>query len=149
MVERMNRTLLDILRTLPRYHKSNWPESVSKMTHAYNCTKHSVTGFSPFYLMFGREPLLPIDLLKGTNEDITVTKANYQKFIDKWKTQMEQAYAIANRQTLKRREKDSEKWNQHKLVSELQIRDRTVTNSEKDQVQKEEEDSIFKEAGYS
>ena len=39
-VEKMNRTLLSMLRTLPDLKKRKWDESLNKMIHAYNCTKH-------------------------------------------------------------------------------------------------------------
>ena len=35
------------------------------MTHAYNCTVSPVTGFSPYFLMFGRNPELPLDIDLG------------------------------------------------------------------------------------
>ena len=42
-----------MLGTLPTHAKKNWQEWVTTLTHAYNCTVSTVTGFSPYILMFG------------------------------------------------------------------------------------------------
>ena len=54
-----------MLGTLPKEEKLRWSKWVPAMTHAYNCTKCQVTGFSPYFLMFRCEPLLPIDIEYG------------------------------------------------------------------------------------
>ena len=59
--ERFNRTLLMMIGCLPTADKANWQGWVNHLTHAYNCTKSQVTGFSPYFLMFGREPRIPVD----------------------------------------------------------------------------------------
>lgn len=64
-VERFNRTLLDMLGTLENKNKSHWRDFVKPLVHAYNCTKNDVTGFTPYELMFGRQPRLPVDLAFG------------------------------------------------------------------------------------
>ena len=51
--EYFNATLINMLGTLPEKPKSTWREQVPTLGHAFNCTRNNVTGFSPYYLMFG------------------------------------------------------------------------------------------------
>ena len=67
--ERFNRTLHNLLRTLPVSRKRNWPSCLPHVLFCYNTTPHQVTGESPFFLMFGREPGLPVDFLFGRVRD--------------------------------------------------------------------------------
>ena len=50
-----------MLGTLPNEDKINWPEHVTTLVHAYNCTKFNSTGISPDFLLYGRHPMLPIE----------------------------------------------------------------------------------------
>ena len=78
-----NATLINMLGTLPEIPKSTWGEQVSTLVHAYSCTRNDVTGFSPYYLMFGRKPCIPIDILFGTNTaDLKGHKGNSTTYIE-------------------------------------------------------------------
>ena len=64
-----------MLGTLLIECKKEWQEWVAAMTHAYNCTVSKTTGFSPYFLMYGREPQLPIDIelsLPGRHQEFNV-----------------------------------------------------------------------------
>ena len=54
-----------MLRMLPEDFKSKWTQHISTLTYACNCTHSYATGFSPYYLLYGRHPLLPIDIEFG------------------------------------------------------------------------------------
>lgn len=60
--ERFNRTLHNLFRTLPTLQKLNLALCLPQVLFCYNTTPHQGTGEFSF-LMFGREPRLPIDFL--------------------------------------------------------------------------------------
>ena len=77
--EHFNTTLISMLGTLPSHAKRNWQEWITTLTHAYNCTVSPVTGFTPYFLMFGRNPKLPLDIDLGisTMEQEVTSQQNY------------------------------------------------------------------------
>lgn len=63
-VERFNRTLLAMLSQWTE-NEAEWDEHLESVMLAYRSAKHSSTGFTPYFLMFGREVRLPIELEWG------------------------------------------------------------------------------------
>ena len=97
-------TLINMLDTLPEKPKSTWREQVPTLVHAYNCTRNNATGFSPYYLIFGWKPQLPIDLIFGTNT--ANLKGNSITYVENLKKSMEWAYKTANDVIKKEQERD-------------------------------------------
>ena len=46
--------------------RAKWPSHLGPILITYNATRSLVTGYSPYFLMFGRRPRLPVDLLFPT-----------------------------------------------------------------------------------
>lgn len=111
-VERFNRTILQMLKTLTEKEKSNWKEALNKLVFAYNCTKCEVTGFSPFYLLFGRSPRLPVDALFGLDQDRGTT--NQREYVERWTKGMQEAYEIARDHAEKSAERNKRNYD-HKV----------------------------------
>ena len=94
-MERFNRILFSVLRTLRENKKERWKDSLNKVVHAYNCTRNNVTGFSPFYLLFGRSFNLDV---WSPRDKPGVTHRGYVK---KWQISMKEAYLQAAKNILK------------------------------------------------
>ena len=93
-VERFNRTLLSMIRTLPEKHKSRWRDHLNKVVHAYNRSKNDATGYTPFFLVFGRASRLPIDLMFNLKPPSGFS--SYPEYVQKRRNAMSEAYKIAS-----------------------------------------------------
>ena len=94
-VERQNRTLGNMLKSLSQNEKKDWKKHLAKLAFACNSTVNKSTGFSPHFLMFGREAKLPIDLVFQEVGIETGEVQSHEKFAKEWEDSMKKAYEIA------------------------------------------------------
>jgi len=60
--EVVNRTLSTLLRAIIKKNIKSWEECLPHVEFAYNRSVHSATQFSPFEIVYGFNPLTPLDL---------------------------------------------------------------------------------------
>lgn len=125
--ERFNRTLLGMLRTLDESQKSRWKDHLNKVVHAYNSTVHEATGFSPFFLLFGREPTLPVDLLFPKREE--EKSQSHSGYAEKWRGVMQEAYTIARQNMRKSARRGQKNYNRRAWSSVLQPGDHVLVRN--------------------
>lgn len=127
-VERYNRTLLSMLGTLKDKEKNRWREYVRPLTHAYNCTRSDVTGFSPYELMFGRQPRLPIDIAFGlpVKKDLDMSHSQYVRNL---KTYLKDSYQLASANAKKIADKNKRRFDMRVRESTLDIGDRVLVRN--------------------
>ena len=95
--ERFNSTLCNMLGTLNEEEKSDWKSHLGCMTHAYNCTKHASITYSPYYLMFGRHPRLPIDVEFGLNKPNCSENSSKSRYMQKLRRRLNYAFQKASK----------------------------------------------------
>lgn len=127
-VERFNRTLLSMLGTLQDKNKTHWRDFVKPLAHAYNCTKNEVTGFSPYELMFGRQPRLPVDIAFGlpVKDGRTTSHSQYVKNL---KARLEYSYGLAIQNAKKVADKNKKRFDKVVKESTLEKGDRVLVRN--------------------
>ena len=62
-IERVHQTLRRMIAKMDPKKRAKWPSHLGPILIAYNATRSLITGYSPYFLMFGHRPRLPVDLL--------------------------------------------------------------------------------------
>ena len=88
-VKRVHQTLRRMIAKMDPNKKAKWPSHLGPILIAYNATRSLITGYSPYFLMFGRQPRLPVDLLFPTvrwDENSWTTDKYIMSLYDKLKS---------------------------------------------------------------
>ena len=108
--------------TLPTNAKKNWQEWIATLTHAYTCTLSSVTGFSPYFLMFGRTPKIPLDVEIGVTL-VDQEQESYQNYAKKLQARLKWAYQKAQENNKNKSERQKKYYNQKMKCISLKLDD--------------------------
>lgn len=125
--ERFNQTLLNMLGTLEPIQKTDWKSYVGPLVHAYNCTRHDTTGFSPYQLMFGRNPRLPIDVVFGLVD--TEEEQSYTKYIQELKEKLKYSFELASESARMAQSKQKKYYDMKARAAVLEVGDRVLVKA--------------------
>ena len=64
-IERWHRSMNALLGKTVEVHQKDWPQRLPFVVNAYNGCVHESTGYTPNFLMFGRELNVAVDLILG------------------------------------------------------------------------------------
>ena len=109
LVERFNRTLIDMLAKTAEQNGKNWDEKLPFVLFAYRTAVQESTGESPFRLLYGRDPKLPTeDALSCPVDSSQVDLSNYKTEVslnmaEAWKLAQER---ISKAQTHQKKQHD-------------------------------------------
>jgi Integrase zinc binding domain/Integrase core domain len=65
MTERVNRTLKPLIAIFAQEHPHSWDKEIQQLAFAIRTSVNETTGETPAFLMFGRDPIIPLDLIIG------------------------------------------------------------------------------------
>ena len=97
-VERMNQTIIRMIGKLGEDQKACWSEHLPELLLAYNATRSAVTGYSPYYLLFGRRPRILVDFQFPTHRDPPHTTSMAQ-LVATMQERLKEAFEVARQLT--------------------------------------------------
>ena len=97
-VEHMNQMIIHMIGKLEEDRKACWSEHLPELMLAYNATRSAVTGYSPYYLLFGRRPRIPVDYLFPTLRD-SPHQTKMEVSVVAMQKRLKEAFAVARHLT--------------------------------------------------
>ena len=97
-VERMNQMIIRMIGKLEEDRKACWLEHLPELLMAYNATRSAVTSYSPYYLLFGRRPRIPVDYLFPTLRD-SPHQTKMEVSVAAMQKRLKEAFAVVRRLT--------------------------------------------------
>jgi len=100
LTERFNQTLKIMLTNFVNDAQNNWDELLEQLAFAYKTAEHTIHEHTPFELMYGRIPKIPIDIFyqpRTQSIEITSNENEFvEKFVNNQKVFFRKAYTAVN-----------------------------------------------------
>ena len=97
-VKRMNQTIIHMISKLEEDRKACWSKHLPELLLAYNATHSTVTGYSPYYLLFDRRPRIPVNYLFPTLRD-SPHQTKMEVSVAAMQKRLKEAFTVARRLT--------------------------------------------------
>jgi len=92
--EQFHATLNSTMGRMVSKHQKEWDLLLPHLMAAYRASEHQSTGYSPNYLMFGREVRAPVDIVFGIPEE---PSASYDDYTSTLESRMREAYSLVRK----------------------------------------------------
>lgn len=117
--EHFNGTLKTLISKYINKTHDDWDECLPILTCAYNSSVHESTGFSPYYMLFGREWNSPL----GSTCKSLVQPHNDMPYIDKVIARFESVREIAHKHDINAKCRQRQYYDKHRQVVTFEIGD--------------------------
>lgn len=98
LIEKFNYNLEKMIRTFVNSNMNNWDNFIGLLLAAYRSTVHPATGFTPNMMMFGREVILPNQIIYPLPDQ--KHNKNPEDYVGELRAKLENIYKVA-RENLK------------------------------------------------
>ena len=115
-IERLNQTIKQMLKKVTIDNPNEWDVYLPMVLFAYRSTVHQSTGFSPFEMLFGKNPKTPIDIFKDTMIDEKEIKQTPYEYVKNVRKHLDYANKLARTNIESQNEKNLENINKNKTL---------------------------------
>ena len=117
-VERFHRFMHDSIAKYAYQDHENWPKAIPPLLMAYRTAVNDTTKHSPFFIVYGRDPVLPMDTLLNPK-----VKYMGEEYVPTAIERLHKAYTDVRRNTYDSRESNRRRLAEKSAISDYEIGD--------------------------
>jgi hypothetical protein len=97
MIERMNRTINDMLSKYIQSLQKDWDQHLDFIIMAFNSTPHESTGVNPYRLVYGREMAFPLEIITDKIEEDMDKPKYVSEYVSELEDRLRESHEVARR----------------------------------------------------
>ena len=128
LTERMNRTLIGLIRKFTQGRKHEWDEVLPLLEFAYNQTPNSTTGIPPFEAQQGYLPSIPTSLLIAAQKEGVKTDGSTEirQFVDKIRRTYREVHELIRQTEAKHQEQTRQREDSKRQATAYHVGDEVL-----------------------